>query len=94
MSSYRITPGFCEGITLIRKGRVKLGLGGQTWLVEPRVPVHRLERVRSCRVGGGEEVKQCLLELVRVEGLVRPLCEVVGDEAVKSVTTDQLLQVT
>ena len=83
-----------ELVAHVGKRRVKLGLGWQACVVEPALPVYRGNLVfQTSILGLAEEVQVGLLELVLVEGFPGPLCEVEGDELVKSLAADYTLKV-
>lgn len=78
----------------VDKRRVKFGLGRQPCTVELLLPVDRGNLVfEACVFGSVEELKVCVLEVVLVQGLPRPLREVERDELVKGLSAYQTLKV-
>jgi hypothetical protein len=57
-----------EGVDDVDEGGIEVWLWGQAWGVEPCVPVQLGEKLGGLCVGA-EEVEDCGLELVGVQGL-------------------------
>lgn len=86
-------PLFSQLVAHVRKGGVKLGLGGKAGAVEATLPIDRSNLVLEIRVlGGAEELEEGVLELVRVKRLVGPLAKIVWDELVKVFSSNETVE--
>ena len=88
----RVLPFLSQSNGNINQTRIKVRLGRQARLVEPSIPIHRLEFLGNFFVVG-EEIEKRGFEIVGVEGFTLPSCKVVWDEEVELGFRDEFFEV-